>query len=44
MHDVTETQGKRGSLAEHGLLEMRLSGMIRAAGCEDIIFCILPMH
>lgn len=38
MHDGTETQEIVEAFAEHDFHAMRLSGMVRASGCEDIVF------
>ncbi len=39
MHDGVETQGIVEALAEHDFQGMRLNGMIRASGCQNLVFC-----
>lgn len=39
MHDGAETQGIVEASAEHDSCEMRLSGVVRASGYENIVFC-----
>lgn len=39
MYDGAETQGIVEAFAEHDSCDLRLSGVVRAAGCEDIVFC-----
>lgn len=40
LHNVAETLKIVEAFAEHDFLRKRLSGMVCAAGCEAIIFCV----